>query len=136
MQQLGEEGAELRGVIVELQRQLDMSLSAQGEQRGLQGELKALQGREEALSREVEALRNGEKARESEQQLLQEKLAVAEGKNIELLAKLDGVLDEKGQQAASYFDSAQKIHELLDRLKEAEKGKMEAVAEVEDAHLV
>uniref|UniRef100_A0A671VDP3 FYVE and coiled-coil domain-containing protein 1 n=1 Tax=Sparus aurata TaxID=8175 RepID=A0A671VDP3_SPAAU len=132
VQQLGEEGAELRGVIVELQRQLDMSLSAQEEQRGLQGELKALQGREEALSREVEALRNGEKARESEQQLLQEKLAVAEGKNIELLAKLDGVLDEKGQQAASYFDSAQKIHELLDRLKEAEKGKMEAVAEVEE----
>ncbi|XP_073331982.1 FYVE and coiled-coil domain-containing protein 1 [Pagrus major] len=132
VQQLGEEGAELRGVVVELQRQLDMSLSAQEEQRGLQGELKALQGREEALSREVEALRNGEKTREFEQQLLQEKLAVAEGKNIELLAKLDGVLNEKGQQAASYFDSAQKIHELLDRLKEAEKGKMEAVAEVEE----
>ncbi|XP_038571987.1 FYVE and coiled-coil domain-containing protein 1 isoform X1 [Micropterus salmoides] len=132
VQQLGEEAAELRGVVVELQRQLDVSLSAQEKQQGLQGELKALQGREEALSREVEVLRTGEKAREAEQQLLQEKLAAAEGKNIELLAKLDGVLNEKGQQAASYFDSAQKIHELLDRLKEAEKGKMEAVAEVEE----
>ena len=132
VQQLGEEAAELRGVVVELQRQLDVSLSAQEAQQGLQGELKALQGREEALSREVEALRHEEKAREAEQQLLQEKLAAAEGKNIELLAKLDGVLNEKGQQAASYFDSAQKIHELLDRLKEAEKGKMEAVAEVEE----
>lgn len=132
MQQLGEESAELRGVIEELQRQLDASLSAQEEQQGLQGELRALQGREETLSRELEALRNGEKAREAEQQQLQDKLAVAEGKNIELLAKLDGVLNEKGQQAASYFDSAQKIHELLDRLKEAEKGKMEAVAEVEE----
>lgn len=132
VQQLGEEAAELRGVVVELQRQLDVSLAAQEEQRGLQGELKAVQGREEALSREVEALRTGEKARDAEQQLLQEKLAAAEGKNIELLAKLDGVLNEKGQQAASYFDSAQKIHELLDRLKEAEKGKMEAVAEVEE----
>ncbi|KAM9358165.1 FYVE and coiled-coil domain-containing protein 1 [Symphorus nematophorus] len=132
VQQLGDEAAELRGVVVELQRQLDVSLSAQEAQQGLQGELRALQGREEALSREVEALRNEEKAREAEQQLLQEKLAAAEGKNIELLAKLDGVLNEKGQQAASYFDSAQKIHELLDRLKEAERGKMEAVAEVEE----
>ncbi|XP_070817298.1 FYVE and coiled-coil domain-containing protein 1 [Chaetodon trifascialis] len=132
VQQLGEEAAELRGVVVELQRQLDVSLSAQEEQQGLQGELRALQGREEDLSREVEALRNGEKSREAEHQLLQEKLAAAEGKNMELLSKLDGVLNEKGQQAANYFDSAQKIHELLDRLKEAEKGKMEAVAEVEE----
>ncbi|XP_070687936.1 FYVE and coiled-coil domain-containing protein 1 isoform X2 [Pempheris klunzingeri] len=132
VQQLGEEAAELRGVVVELQRQLDASLAAQEEQQGLRAELKTMQGREEALSRDLEALRIGEKAREVDQRLLQEKLAAAEGKNIELLAKLDGVLNEKGQQAASYFDSAQKIHELLDRLKEAEKGKMEAVAEVEE----
>ncbi|XP_074491618.1 FYVE and coiled-coil domain-containing protein 1 [Sebastes fasciatus] len=132
VQQLGEESAELRGVVVQLQRQLDVSLAAQEEQQDLQGNLRALKGREEALSREVEALRNGEKAREAEQQLLQEKLAAAEGKNIEFLAKLDGVLNEKGLQAASYFDSAQKIHELLDRLKEAERGKMEAVAEAEE----
>ncbi|XP_041791525.1 FYVE and coiled-coil domain-containing protein 1 [Chelmon rostratus] len=132
VQQLGEEASELRGVVVELQRQLDVSLSAQEEQQDLQGELKALQRREEALSKEIEELKNEEKAREAEEQLLQEKLAAAEGKNMELLAKLDGVLNEKGQQAASYFDSAQKIHELLDRLKEAEKGKIEAVAEVEE----
>ncbi|XP_039984518.1 FYVE and coiled-coil domain-containing protein 1 [Xiphias gladius] len=132
VQQLGEEAAELRGVVMELQRQLDVSLAAQEEQRGLQGELKALQGREDALSREVEALRIREKAMEADQCLLQEKLAAAEGKNMELIAKLDEVLNEKGQQASSYFDSAQKIHELLDRLKEAEKGKMEAVAEVEE----
>uniref|UniRef100_A0AAQ5XRV0 FYVE and coiled-coil domain-containing protein 1 n=1 Tax=Amphiprion ocellaris TaxID=80972 RepID=A0AAQ5XRV0_AMPOC len=132
VQQLGEEAAELRGVVVELQRQLDVSLAAQEKQQGLQGELRAVQGREESLSREVEALRTGEKVRETQQLLLQEKLAATEGKNIELMAKLDGVLNEKGQQAASYFDSAQKIHELLDRLKEAEKGKLEAVAETEE----
>ncbi|KAJ4943223.1 hypothetical protein JOQ06_005728 [Pogonophryne albipinna] len=129
VQQLGEEAAELRDVVVQLQSQLDVSLAAQEEQQGLQGDLNALQGREEALSREVEALRTGGKA---EQQLLQEKLAAAEGKNIELLAKLDGVLSEKGQQATSHFDSAQKIHELLDRLKEAERGKMDAVAEADE----
>uniref|UniRef100_A0A7N6FF74 FYVE and coiled-coil domain-containing protein 1 n=1 Tax=Anabas testudineus TaxID=64144 RepID=A0A7N6FF74_ANATE len=132
MQQLGDEAAELRGVVVELQRQLDVSLAAQEEQHRLQGELKALRGREEALSKDVETLRTGEKAKEAEQSLLQAKLATAERKNIDLLAKLDGVLNEKGQQAASYFDSAQKIHELLDRLKEAEEGKMEAVAEAEE----
>lgn len=132
MQQLGEEATGLRGVVVELQRQLDTSLAAQEEQRGLEGEVRALRGREEALCREVETLRAAEKARVAEQCLLQEKLTAAEGKNIELLAKLDGVLDEKGQQAASHFDSAQKIHELLDRLKEAEKGTMEAVAQAEE----
>ncbi|KAK5907545.1 hypothetical protein CesoFtcFv8_005381 [Champsocephalus esox] len=129
VQQLGEEAAELRDVVVQLQSQLDVSLAAQEEHQGLQGDLNALQGREEALSREVEALRTGGKA---EQQLLQEKLAAAEGKNIHLLAKLDGVLSEKGQQATSHFDSAQKIHELLDRLKEAERGKMDAVAEADE----
>ncbi|KAF1385786.1 hypothetical protein PFLUV_G00111390 [Perca fluviatilis] len=132
VQQLAEEAAELRSVVVQLQRQLDVSLAAQEEQQGLQGDIKALQGREDALSKEVEALRTGEIAREAELQLFQEKLAAAEGKNIELLAKLDGVLNEKGQQAANYFDSAQKIHDLLDRLKEAESGKMEAVAEAEE----
>ncbi|XP_068599254.1 FYVE and coiled-coil domain-containing protein 1 [Brachionichthys hirsutus] len=132
VQQLAEETAEYRQVVVELQRQLDVSLSAQEEQQGLRGELKVMQGREEALSREMEVLKNREKAREAEQHLLQERLAATEGKNTELLAKLDGILNEKGQQASSYFDSAQKIHDLLDRLKEAEKEKMEAVAQVEE----
>ncbi|XP_061680529.1 FYVE and coiled-coil domain-containing protein 1 isoform X2 [Syngnathoides biaculeatus] len=132
VQQLSGEAEELRGVVVALQRQLDISLSAQEEQRDLQGELKDLQRREETLSKEVEKLKNVEKVMEAEHHLLQEKLAGTEGKNIELLAKLDGILSEKGQQAASHFDSAQKIHELLDSLKEAEKGKMEAIAEAEE----
>lgn len=132
VQQLGEEAAELRGVVVELQRQLDASLSAQEEQQGLQEELKVLKEREKALTREVDTVRNRGAAHEAERQLLQEKLTAAEAKKMELMAKLDGVLNEKGQQAASFFDSAQKIHELLDRLKEAEKGKMEAVVEGEE----
>ncbi|CAB1314233.1 unnamed protein product, partial [Coregonus sp. 'balchen'] len=132
VRQMGEEGAELKGMVVELQRQLDVSLTAQEEQQGMQGTLKALERREEALSCELETLRAGERAREAEQRHLQEKLMAAEGRNVELMAKLDGVLDEKGQQATSYFDSAQKIHELLDRVKEAEGGKIVALAEGED----
>ncbi|KAJ7993202.1 hypothetical protein DPEC_G00270000 [Dallia pectoralis] len=130
--QMGEEGAELRCVVVELQRQLDVSLTAQEKQQGLQGALMASERREEALSRELETLKTGEKAKEANQCHLQEKLAAAEMKNVELMSKLDAVLDEKGLQATSYFDSAQKIHELLDRLKEAEMGKTEALAEGED----
>nr|XP_046157527.1 FYVE and coiled-coil domain-containing protein 1-like isoform X1 [Oncorhynchus gorbuscha] len=132
VQQMGEEGVELRRVVLELQRQLDVSLTAQEKQQGMQGTLKDLEAREEALSCELESLRAGERAREIENRHFQEKLAAAEGKNVELMTKLDGVLDEKGQQATSYFDSAQKIHELLDRLKDAERGKIEALAEGED----
>ncbi|KAG7283643.1 hypothetical protein CRUP_020416, partial [Coryphaenoides rupestris] len=132
VQQLGEEAGELRGVVAALQRQLDVSLAAQEDHQSLQAALKTLEGREEALCRELEALRCGDQAREAEQHLLLDKLAVAEGKNMELLAKLDGVLNEKGQQASSHFNSAQKIHELLDKLKEADSGKMEAVSDVED----
>uniref|UniRef100_A0A3B4ASN6 FYVE and coiled-coil domain-containing protein 1 n=1 Tax=Periophthalmus magnuspinnatus TaxID=409849 RepID=A0A3B4ASN6_9GOBI len=129
VQQMAEQEVELRGVVEDLQRQLDISLTAQENQ---QVELKNVRGREDTLSREIEAIRNVEKVREAEHYQLQEKMAAAESKNIELLAKLDGVLNEKGHQAASFFDSAQKIHELLDKLKEAEKGKMDAVAEMEE----
>ncbi|KAM9385647.1 FYVE and coiled-coil domain-containing protein 1 [Pholidichthys leucotaenia] len=122
VQQLGEEADELRGVVIDLQKQLEESLTAQENQ---QAKLKDLHDGENALLHKIEALSAEEKARE-------EKLTAAEGKNIELMAKLDGFLNEKGQQAASSFDSAQKIHELLDRLKESEKRKMEAVAEMQE----
>ncbi|PWA21033.1 hypothetical protein CCH79_00007224, partial [Gambusia affinis] len=130
VQQLGKESGELKGVIEELQRQLDVSLAAQEGHRGLQEELRALQERDIALTRQVVALRAEEKAKKTQLVSLQEKLAAAEQKNMELMAKLDGFLDEKGQQAASHFDSALKIHELLDKLKEAEKVKMEAEAKM------
>uniref|UniRef100_A0A8C6W0U5 FYVE and coiled-coil domain-containing protein 1 n=1 Tax=Nothobranchius furzeri TaxID=105023 RepID=A0A8C6W0U5_NOTFU len=127
VRQLDEESAEYQGVIEKLQGQLDVSLAAQEKQWALQGEL---QRREEALSREVEELRIDKKNREAQRVMLEEKLTAAEQKNMELMAKLDGFLNEKGQQAANHFDSAQKIHELLDKLKEAEKEKMDAVTEM------
>uniref|UniRef100_A0A8C7YTF3 FYVE and coiled-coil domain-containing protein 1 n=1 Tax=Oryzias sinensis TaxID=183150 RepID=A0A8C7YTF3_9TELE len=119
VQQLGEEDAE----------QLDVSLSAQEE---YQEKLKAMKETNEGLSREVQELKTQGKASEAQSVLLQEKLTAAEGKSVELMAKLDGILNDKGLQTAIHFDSAQKIHELLDRLKDAEKGKMEAVSELEE----
>ncbi|XP_059384343.1 FYVE and coiled-coil domain-containing protein 1-like isoform X2 [Carassius carassius] len=132
VQQLGSEAGELRGVVVELQRQLDVSLAAQGNHQELQLNLEVLASSERALSHELEVLRGHETVREASYKDLQDILAAAECKNEELMARLDGVLDEKGQRAASDFHSAQKIHELLNELKEAEKGRIHAVAEGEE----
>uniref|UniRef100_A0A671NDF7 FYVE and coiled-coil domain containing 1a n=1 Tax=Sinocyclocheilus anshuiensis TaxID=1608454 RepID=A0A671NDF7_9TELE len=132
VQQLGSEAGELRGVVVELQRQLDVSLAAQGNHQELQRNLEVLAASERALSRELEVLRGHETVREASYKDLQDMLAAAEHNNEELMARLDGVLDEKGQRAASDFNSAQKIHELLNELKEAEKGRIDALAEGEE----
>lgn len=132
VQELGGESAELRGVVVELQRQLDVSLDAQANHQELQKNLRVLAERERTLSHELEVLRGRESIREASHKDLQDMLAVAERKNEELMAKLDGVLNEKGQRAASDFNSAQKIHQLLNELKEAENVRMEAIAEGEE----
>ncbi|XP_067301693.1 FYVE and coiled-coil domain-containing protein 1-like [Pseudorasbora parva] len=132
VQQLGAEAGELRGVVVELQRQLDVSLAAQGNHQELQRNLEVLAESEQALSRELELLKGRETIRETSHKDLQDMLAAAERKNEELMARLDGVLDEKGHRAASDFNSAQKIHELLNELKEAEKGRIDALTEGEE----
>lgn len=132
VQQLGAEAGELRGVVVELQRQLDVSLAAQGNHQELQQNLEMLAESERALSHELEVLRGRETIREASHKDLQDMLAAAERKNEELMARLDGVLDEKGQRATSDFNSAQKIHELLNELKDAEKGRIDALAEGEE----
>lgn len=135
LQQLGGEATELRDVVSELQRQLDVSLAAQANHQELQIKLEALSERERILAQELDVLRARESVREAAHLELQGKLAAAERKNEELMAKLDGVLEEKGQRAASHFDSAQKIHELLDGLKEAEKGRMEATSDAEERRM-
>ncbi|XP_026055533.1 FYVE and coiled-coil domain-containing protein 1-like isoform X2 [Carassius auratus] len=132
VQQLGSEAGELRGVVVDLQRQLDVSLAAQGNRQELQLKLEVLAESERALSHELEVLRGQETVREASFKDLQDILAAVERKNEELMARLDGVLDEKGQKAASDFNSAQKIHKLLNELKEAEKGRIDALAEGEE----
>uniref|UniRef100_A0AAY4AMJ2 Uncharacterized protein n=1 Tax=Denticeps clupeoides TaxID=299321 RepID=A0AAY4AMJ2_9TELE len=63
---------------------------------------------------------------------LQTRLTVAELKNVELLGKLDGALNDKSQQAANFCDSAWKIQDLLAKLKEVEGERLEARRECED----
>lgn len=135
VQQLGSEAIELREVVAELQRQLDISLAAQSNHQELQLKLEGLAERERTLAQDLEVLRRREAVKEAADQEIQGKLAAAEKKNEELMAKLDEVLEEKGQRTASQFDSAQKIHELLDGLKEAEKGRIEALAHGEEKRM-
>lgn len=135
VQQLGNEAAELREVVAELQRQLDISLAAQSNHQELQLKLEVLADREWTLAQDLEILRSQEAVKQAANQEIQGKLAAAEKKNEALMAKLDGVLEEKGQRTASKFDSAQKIHELLDGLKEAEKGRIEALAYGEEKRM-
>ncbi|XP_072219354.1 FYVE and coiled-coil domain-containing protein 1 isoform X2 [Leuresthes tenuis] len=123
VQELGKEAAELKGVVKDLQRQLsaqkaDNSASAadqSGQETGNEGRVNHFQS-----------------CRESAVTDLQERPTAAEGKNMELLSKLDEALKEKGQQAPSYCDSAWKIQELLEKLKTAEEEKLEAKREAED----
>uniref|UniRef100_A0AAY4CB59 Uncharacterized protein n=1 Tax=Denticeps clupeoides TaxID=299321 RepID=A0AAY4CB59_9TELE len=130
--QMGREASELRSVLQELQRQLDISLEAQANHQQLQRDLEALEQQERILAQELLTLRVREAAHESSRVELQEKLTSAEKKNNELMAKLDVALEDKGQRAASHFSSAQKIHELLDELKEAEQARMEALGDAEE----
>ncbi|KAM4728586.1 FYVE and coiled-coil domain-containing protein 1 isoform 2-T4 [Anableps anableps] len=116
VQELSKEAAELKGVVKDLQGQLSAQTSG--------------------ISASVLARSNSETENEDRlnqyQKDLQERLKAAESKNMELLAKLDEALNERGQQTASYCDSAWKIQELLERLKTAEEERLEANREAEE----
>ncbi|XP_041805636.1 FYVE and coiled-coil domain-containing protein 1-like [Chelmon rostratus] len=125
VQELGKEAAELKDVVKELQGQLSAAQKSSGHSVST-----ATQRNQEADNQErANHLQSCSEAKNSE---LQDRLAAAENKNMELLSKLDEALKEKGQQTASYCDSAWKIQELLDKLKTAEEERLEAKREAED----
>ncbi|XP_064411060.1 FYVE and coiled-coil domain-containing protein 1 isoform X2 [Latimeria chalumnae] len=78
-----------------------------------------------ALTQELETAKVSEKTKECCIDELKIKLSFAEQKNLELISRIEEILNEKGQQTANHYDSALKIHELLDKLNEAEKEKSE-----------
>ncbi|XP_022613917.1 FYVE and coiled-coil domain-containing protein 1-like [Seriola dumerili] len=124
VQALGKEAAELKGVVKDLRGELAAQKSS-----GLSVSTEAQSKQEAGNQERVNHLHNCREVLSSE---LQDRLTAAENKNMELLSKLDETLKEKGQQAASYCDSAWKIQELLDKLKTAEEEKLEAKREAED----
>lgn len=121
IQELGQEAAELKGVVKDLQGQLEAQKSSAQSN---------AQSNQEADNQEK--VNHPQIDREAINSELQDRLTAAENKNMELLSKLDEALKEKGQQTTSYCDSAWKIQELLDRLKTTEEERLEAKREAED----
>lgn len=121
VQQLVQEAAELKGEVKDLQEQLEAQKS-----------LCHLYTQSNQEVNDVETVSQLQISREAINGELQDRLTAAEDKNMELLSKLDEALKEKGQQTASYCDSAWKIQDLLDKLKTAEEERLEAKREAED----
>ncbi|XP_019954819.2 FYVE and coiled-coil domain-containing protein 1 [Paralichthys olivaceus] len=117
VQELSKEAAELKGVVKELQGELAAQKSS--------GHLASAEAGDGGKNR----LHTCREAIKSE---FQDRLTSAENKNMELLSKLDEALKEKGQQTASYCDSAWKIQELLDKLKTSDEERLAAKRESED----
>uniref|UniRef100_A0A673ID61 FYVE and coiled-coil domain-containing protein 1-like n=1 Tax=Sinocyclocheilus rhinocerous TaxID=307959 RepID=A0A673ID61_9TELE len=127
IRQLTSEAADLKAVVKDLQKQL-LAKGPNQEKEEDQEVVKAVRECADHLhttTQGLEALRTSERN-------LEAKLSIAENRNMELLAKLDGALSEKGQQATNYCDSAWKIQELLTKLKEAEEERIECKRESED----
>lgn len=125
VQELSQEAAELKGVVKDLQGQLLAAQKSSGHSVST-----AAQRNQEADDQERAT--QPPACKETVNGELQDRLAAAENKNMELLSKLDEALKEKGQQTASYCDSAWKIQDLLDKLKTAEEERLEAKREAED----
>ncbi|KAM4907798.1 FYVE and coiled-coil domain-containing protein 1 isoform 4-T9 [Sylvia borin] len=143
-----EENSRLTKMITELQKQCEVSHSTQSTVHDLQKCLQSLElnagEQQKEHSAKVEQLLTSKedcasKLQVSNQELeasralialkdlcideLKAKLSSTEQKNLNLLAKVDAVLDEKGQQATAQYDSALQIRALLEKLQEMEKEK-------------
>ncbi|XP_071417413.1 FYVE and coiled-coil domain-containing protein 1 isoform X1 [Pithys albifrons albifrons] len=141
-----EENSRLTKIITELQKQCEVSHSTQSTVHDLQKCLQSLElnavEQQKEYSTKVEQLLSSKddcasKLQVSNQELeasralvamnslcideLKAKLSSAEQKNLNLLAKVDAALDEKGQQATAQCDSALQIRALLEKLQEMEK---------------
>ncbi|EMP31586.1 FYVE and coiled-coil domain-containing protein 1, partial [Chelonia mydas] len=143
-----EENSRLTKMIAELQKQCEVSHSTQSTVHELQKCVQALEVNAAEQQKEyhtrLEQMESSKKDYASELQLLnqelettrasvsmkdlciselQTKINSTEQKNLELIAKVDAILDEKGQQTSTQYESTLKIQELLEKLHQAEKEK-------------
>uniref|UniRef100_A0A8B9BX80 FYVE and coiled-coil domain-containing protein 1 n=1 Tax=Anser brachyrhynchus TaxID=132585 RepID=A0A8B9BX80_9AVES len=153
-----EENSRLSKMITELQKQCEVSHSTQSTVHDLQKclhslELNAVEQQKEystkleqlanskedcasklqEMNRELEASRALVSMKELCIDELKAKLSFAEQKNLDLLAKVDAALEEKGQQATAQCDSALQIQALLEKLQQAEKEKAD-MQKLSDEH--
>uniref|UniRef100_A0A8C3BCS3 FYVE and coiled-coil domain-containing protein 1 n=1 Tax=Cairina moschata TaxID=8855 RepID=A0A8C3BCS3_CAIMO len=138
-----EENSRLSKMITELQKQCEVSHSTQSTVHDLQKclhslELNAVEQQKE-YSTKLEQLANSKEdcASKLMKELcideLKAKLSFAEQKNLDLLAKVDAALEEKGQQATAQCDSALQMQALLEKLQQAEKEKAD-MQKLSDEH--
>ncbi|KFQ56447.1 FYVE and coiled-coil domain-containing protein 1 [Nestor notabilis] len=143
-----EENSRLTKMITELQKQCEVSHSTQSTVHDLQKclqslELNAVEQQKEysikleqlvaskedcasklqVLNQELEASKALVAMKDHCINELKAKLSCTEQKNLNLLAKVDAALEEKGQQATAHCDSAQQVQALLEKLQESEREK-------------
>ncbi|XP_068008940.1 FYVE and coiled-coil domain-containing protein 1 [Melanerpes formicivorus] len=143
-----EENSRLTKMITDLQKQCEVSHSTQSTVHDLQKclqslELNAVEQQKEYSTKLEQLVTSKEDSASKLQMLNQEleasraliavkdlcidelkaKLSSTEQKNLNLLGKVDAVLEEKGQQATAHCDSALQIPALVEKLQEAEKEK-------------
>ncbi|XP_068530709.1 FYVE and coiled-coil domain-containing protein 1 isoform X3 [Anas acuta] len=153
-----EENSRLSKMITELQKQCEVSHSTQSTVHDLQKclhslELNAVEQQKEystkleqlanskedcasklqEMNRELEASRALVSMKELCIDELKAKLSLAEQKNLDLLAKVDAALEEKGQQVTAQCDSALQMQTLLEKLQQAEKEKAD-MQKLSDEH--
>uniref|UniRef100_A0A8C0UQP9 FYVE and coiled-coil domain-containing protein 1 n=1 Tax=Cyanistes caeruleus TaxID=156563 RepID=A0A8C0UQP9_CYACU len=145
-----EENSRLTRMITELQKQCEISHSTQSTVHDLQKCLQSLElsaaEQQKEHSIKVDQLLTSKEDCASELQVsnqeleasralmavkdlcideLKAKLSSMEQRNLNLLAKVDAALDQKGQEATAQYDSAVQIQALLEKLQEMEKEKKE-----------
>ncbi|XP_078275397.1 FYVE and coiled-coil domain-containing protein 1 isoform X2 [Rhinoraja longicauda] len=74
----------------------------------------------QSLTQEIERIRSSEGIKDTDFEELQTKLITAEQKNIELVERIENIFSGKEQLTATHNDSAQKIHEAIDKFNDAE----------------
>lgn len=78
----------------------------------------------QSLTQEIERIKSSEGITDTDFAELQTKLITAEQKNIELVQKVENIFTGKKQLTATHYDSAQKIHEPIDKFNDAEGEKI------------
>ncbi|XP_068260904.1 FYVE and coiled-coil domain-containing protein 1 isoform X3 [Nyctibius grandis] len=154
-----EENSRLTKMITELQKQCEVSHSTQSTVRDLQKCFQSLELNAEEQQKEystkMEQLVTNEEDGASKLQVLNQELEASralvamkdlcigelkdrlnstEQKNLNLLAKVDAALEEKGQQATAHCDSALQIQALLEKLQETEQEKAD-IQRLSDKHV-
>ncbi|XP_029445523.1 FYVE and coiled-coil domain-containing protein 1 isoform X2 [Rhinatrema bivittatum] len=98
----------------------------------LESDNKEYASRLKPLTQELETTRAAIAMKELDVSELKAKLTSSEQKNLDLIAKMDTILNEKGQQTATQYESALKVHELLEKLHEAEAVQKEFETKLND----